>query len=54
MNGKKAKLMRKAGISKKSDKRNYKAMSHQNKGMFADVVDEVSKRGGKLVNVNEQ
>lgn len=51
MNGKKAKLMRKAGISKKKDKRNYKAMSHENKGMFGDVVQEISEKGGKLVNV---
>jgi len=53
MNGKKAKLMRKAGISKKSDKRNYQAMSHQNKGMFGDVVEEISKQGGKLHNVKQ-
>ena len=52
MNGKKAKLMRKAGISKKRDKRNYQSMSHQNKGMFGDVVAEVSAKGGKLVNAN--
>jgi hypothetical protein len=51
MNGKKAKLMRKAGISKKKDKRNYQTMSHQNKGMFSDVVDEVNKRGGSIRNV---
>lgn len=53
MNGKKAKLMRKAGISKKGDKRNYQAMSHQNKGMFGDVVEEIAEKGGKLHNVKQ-
>ena len=38
MNGKKAKLMRKAGINKKADKRNYQAMSHQNKGMVLSLI----------------
>jgi hypothetical protein len=52
VNGKKAKLMRKAGISKRRDKKNYQSMSHQNKGMFADVVKEVSDKGGKLINAN--
>ena len=40
------------GISKKKDKRNYQSMSHVNKGMFTDVVKEVSSKGGKLVNAD--
>lgn len=53
MNGKKAKLMRKAGISRKKDKRNYQSMTHKNKGMFADVVSKIQEQGGKIVDANE-